>query len=48
MRELTRAKQNATLLDVLAYDYALLRVEADIRWIDMAEARLTNVKETLS
>ncbi|MGZ0212532.1 MAG: PadR family transcriptional regulator [Actinomycetales bacterium] len=48
MRQLTRAKQQAALLDVLAYDHALLRIEADIRWIDMAEVRLTNVKESLS
>jgi DNA-binding PadR family transcriptional regulator len=48
MRHLTRAKQNAALLDVLAYDHALLRVEADIRWIDLAEARLKNVRESLS
>ena len=48
MRQLTRAKQNAALLDVLAYDHALLRVEADIRWIDIAEARLKNVKGILS
>ena len=47
MRQLTRAKQQAALLDVLAYDHALLRIEADIRWIDMAEVRL-NVKESLS
>lgn len=48
MREITRAKQGAPLIDVLAYDHALLRVEADIRWIDLAEARLNDVKETLS
>lgn len=48
MRQLTKAKQNAALLDLLAYDHALLRIEADIRWIDLAEARLTNAKETLS
>ncbi|KAA9130226.1 PadR family transcriptional regulator [Microbacterium caowuchunii] len=48
MRQLTRAKRDAGLLDVLAHDHALLRVEADIRWIDLAEARLTNLKETLS
>ncbi|GAA1756384.1 PadR family transcriptional regulator [Agromyces humatus] len=48
MRQLTRAKQNAALLDVLAHDHALLRAEADIRWIDLAEARLNNVKESLS
>jgi DNA-binding PadR family transcriptional regulator len=48
MRQLTQAKQNAALLDVLAYDHALLRAEADIRWIDLAEARLKDVKESLS
>lgn len=48
MRTLTRAKQSAPLLDVLAHDQALLRTEADLRWIDLAEARLNDVKETLS
>ncbi len=48
MRELTRAKRGAELLDLLAYDQSLLRVEADLRWIDLAEARLADVKESLS
>lgn len=48
MRQLTRAKQGAALLDVLAYDHALLRVKADLRWVDLAEARLTDVKEPRS
>ncbi|WP_433674543.1 PadR family transcriptional regulator [Microbacterium gorillae] len=47
MRRLTRAKQGAELLDVLAYDQSLFRVEADLRWIDTTEARLTDLKESL-
>ena len=47
MREHTRAKQRAPLLDVLAHDHALFRIEADIRWIDLAEARLNELKESL-
>lgn len=48
MRSLTAAKRDAALLDVLAYDQSLFRVEADLRWIDVAEARLADAKETLA
>lgn len=48
MRHLTRAKQGAPLLDILAHDQALLRTEADLRWIDLADARLKEVKDNLS
>lgn len=48
MRALTKAKRDAVLLAVLAYDQALLHAEADLQWIDLAEARLNEVKEALS
>jgi len=40
MRELTAVKRSAGLLDSLLADHALFRVEADLRWIDLTEARL--------
>lgn len=47
MRRLTHAKRDAPLLDVLACDQSLFRVEADLRWIDTTEARLSDLKDTL-
>jgi hypothetical protein len=45
MRELTRAKQHAPLLERLAIDHALFQIEADLRWIDMTSARLADMRE---
>lgn len=43
MRELTRAKQGADLRGVLIADHALFHIEADLRWIDLTQARLTEL-----
>lgn len=41
MRELTAQRQRTVRLpDQLALDYHLFHIEADLRWIDHAEARL--------
>jgi DNA-binding PadR family transcriptional regulator len=40
MRELTRAKASGDLADALVADYALFHLEADLRWIELAAARL--------
>ena len=40
IRELTAGKRSATFIDSLLADHALFRVEADLRWIDLTEARL--------
>jgi hypothetical protein len=40
MRELTELKRNGDPLAVLLADHALYRLEADLRWIDHAAARL--------
>ena len=41
MRELTTLRRNADALgQALLADYALFHLEADLRWIDMTEARL--------
>ncbi|ROO88648.1 PadR family transcriptional regulator [Actinocorallia herbida] len=48
MRELTRARREAGLLDVLAFDHALFHLEADLRWIDLAAARLDALRAELT
>lgn len=40
MRELTAARRTASLQDSLLADYQLFHLEADLRWIDHATARL--------
>jgi DNA-binding PadR family transcriptional regulator len=40
MRELTEVKQGGNLVDALLADHGLFHLEADLRWIDLTEARL--------
>ncbi|WP_299170027.1 PadR family transcriptional regulator [uncultured Arthrobacter sp.] len=47
MRELTRVKKDADLPQVLLCDYGLFHIEADLRWIDLTSARLTELKKEL-
>lgn len=47
MRELTRLKKDADLLRVLMCDHGLFHIEADLRWIDLTSARLTQLKKEL-
>ncbi|MFW2513812.1 PadR family transcriptional regulator [Demequina sp. SO4-13] len=47
MRELTTAKASASLLDRLAIDHALFQIEADLRWIDLTSARLTDIDKEI-
>ncbi len=47
MRELTRAKKEAGLLQVLMCDHGLFHIEADLRWIDLTAARLSQLKKEL-
>jgi DNA-binding PadR family transcriptional regulator len=47
MRELTWAKKDAQLLQVLMCDHGLFHIEADLRWIDLTTARLTQLKKEL-
>jgi DNA-binding PadR family transcriptional regulator len=44
-RELTELKRSGTLMDTLLADYGLFHLEADLRWIDIAEARLSALAE---
>lgn len=48
MRELTRSKLGAELMDVLLYDHALFHIEADLRWIDLTAARLAELKSEVT
>ncbi len=45
MRDLTQAKQRGSMLERLAIDHALFQIEADLRWIDVAGARLAELRE---
>ena len=43
MQDLTELKRNGALVDVLLADHALFHLEADLRWIDLTSARLTEL-----
>lgn len=47
MRELTELRRNGSTMDVLLADYGLFHLEADLRWIDATEARLSALRETV-
>jgi DNA-binding PadR family transcriptional regulator len=40
IRELTELKRTGSLVDALLADHGLFHLEADLRWIDITEARL--------
>lgn len=48
MRELTDLKQRGSSVDALLADHGLFHLEADIRWIDLTEARLGALAEEVS
>ncbi len=48
MRELTRIKEEGDLAAALASDYALFHLEADLRWIELASARLERLKKEVT
>jgi DNA-binding PadR family transcriptional regulator len=43
MQELIELRRNGALVDVLLADHALFHLEADLRWIDVTSARLTEL-----
>lgn len=45
MRELAAVKRNAPLVDKLLADHGMFHLEADLRWIDVTQARLTALAE---
>jgi len=47
MQELTEIRRTGPLIDVLLADHALFHLEADLRWIDLTSARLTELAEAV-
>jgi hypothetical protein len=47
MRELTRLKSESDLQTVVLADYALFHLEADLKWIDLTEARLAKLSKEI-
>jgi DNA-binding PadR family transcriptional regulator len=48
MRELTELKHRGSLVDALLADHGLFHLEADLRWIDLTEARLAALAEVVA
>jgi DNA-binding PadR family transcriptional regulator len=48
MRELTILKQKGGVVDTLLADHGLFHLEADLRWIDLTEARLSSLAEEVA
>ncbi|MGH3168651.1 MAG: PadR family transcriptional regulator, partial [Trebonia sp.] len=47
MRTLTELKRTGPLVDALLADYGLFHLEADLRWIDITSARLSELAGTV-
>lgn len=47
MRQLTRMKTRSDLADELVADFALAHLEADIKWMDLTEARLERLRREI-
>lgn len=47
MRQLTELRRTAGSVEALLADHALFHLEADLRWIDLTEARLTAIAEAV-
>lgn len=47
MRTLTSRKADASIAEKLLIDNAIFHIEADLRWIELASARLAQLKEEL-
>jgi DNA-binding PadR family transcriptional regulator len=47
MQELTELKRTGPLVDALLADHALFHLDADLRWIDLTSARLTELAEAV-
>ncbi len=48
MREITAARHDVDVLERLAGDYEIAHLEADLRWIEIAGARLDALRKELS
>ena len=47
MRELTELRRKGSVVDALLADHAMFHLEADLRWMDVTEARLTSLAEVV-
>ena len=47
MQDLTELKRTGSLVDVILADHGLFHLEADLRWIDLTSARLTELAGAL-
>lgn len=47
MRDLTRLKSEGDIQTVVLADYALLHLEADLKWIDLTEERLNRLRREI-
>ncbi|HEY7174574.1 MAG TPA: PadR family transcriptional regulator [Micromonosporaceae bacterium] len=47
MQDLTEVKRTGHLVDTMLADHALFHLEADLRWIDLTSARLTDLAEVV-
>lgn len=48
MRQINHERKQYDLAYMLLADHALYHIEADIRWIDLTESRLNNLKQELN
>ena len=48
MRELTAARRNAPATQMLALTYELAHLDADLRWIEEADARIDDLRDELT
>jgi hypothetical protein len=48
MRELIELRRKGSVVDALLADHAMFHLEADLRWIDVTEARLTSLAEVVN
>ena len=47
MRQLTQVRRTAGVVEALLADHGLFHLEADLRWIDLTEARLAAIAKAL-
>src|SRR5215470_3809055 len=47
MRQLTELRRSADSVDALLADHGLFHLEADLRWIDLTEARLAAIAKAI-
>jgi DNA-binding PadR family transcriptional regulator len=48
MRELTEQRRSGSVVDGLLADFALFHLEADLRWIDLTEARMSALTQAVT